>query len=182
MTAPVALGEALERLLPHCDGSVFKVADRLNNHAKLAEITILGDGIAMHPSSVPGMVKVDGFVSPTGSPYLIIQAPHAKEWAFEREGFEKHCPGKPKGRRGRKPYDREKLISTALVCIVVDGVPAGRDGKLKLDGRNGLFEKLERRLGEKALPERSTLYEIFNPIVNEIETARQAKSLASHKK
>ena len=182
MTAPVALDEALKRLLPHCDDCVFKVADRLNNHAKLAEVTILGDGNAMHPASVPGMVKVDGFVSPTGKRYLDIQAPYAKKWAFEREGFEEHCPSKPKGHRGRKPYDREKLFSTAFVCIVVDGVPAGRDGKLKLDGRNGLFEKLECRLGEKALPERSTLYEIFNPIVNEIETARQAKSLASRKK
>ena len=96
--------------------------------------------------------------------------------------FEKHCPGKPKGRRGRKPYDREKLLAAALVCIVVDGVPTGRDGKLKLDGRDGLFDKLERRLGEKVLPERSTLYDVFNPIVGEIEAARRAKSLGARKK
>jgi hypothetical protein len=182
MTGPVALDEALERLLPHCDDSVFKVADWLNNHAKLGEVIILGDGKTMHPASVPGMVKVDGFMSPTGKPYLKIQVPYAKQWAFEREGFEKHCPGKPKGRRGRKPYDREKLLATALVHIVVDGVPTGRDGKLKLDGRDGLFDKLERSLGEKALPERSTLYEVFKPIVEEIVAARQAKSLGGRKK
>jgi hypothetical protein len=99
MTAPdLTLPEVLERLLPHCDNSVFEVAKWLNDHAERNKIIILGDGKHMHPASVPGMVKVDGFVSPTGEPYLKVQAPYAKIWTIGREGFEKYCPGKAKSK------------------------------------------------------------------------------------
>jgi hypothetical protein len=52
----------------------------------------------MHPASVPNMVKVDGFMSSTGEPYLKVQAPYAKIWAIGREGFENHYPGKAKSK------------------------------------------------------------------------------------
>lgn len=99
MTAPdLTLAQVLERLLPHCDNSVFEVAKWLNDHAERGKVIILGDGKPMHPASMPAMVKVDGFVSPIGEPYLVIQAPYAKEWTIGREGFEKYYPGKAKSK------------------------------------------------------------------------------------
>ena len=96
----IAFDEVLKRLLPLCDGNVLAVADWLNDQVKLGHIELLGDGKPMHPNSVPVMLKVDGFVSPAGESYLVVQAPYAKVWNLGRYGFEAHCTGK--GRRGRK--------------------------------------------------------------------------------
>jgi len=181
--------EALERLLPYCDSSVFKVAKWLNDRAELGEIVILRDGEPVAPASIPSMLRVRGFVDSSGQMRLEVTPLDnfvpPKVWTFGREGFEKHCLSRLKGRRGRKPYDREKLVAAALTCIAIDGMPTGRDGKPKLDGRDGLFERLEHMLGAKELPERSTLYAIFNPIVEQIEAVRrgrQDKSLIDRKK
>jgi hypothetical protein len=164
----LTLAEVLERLLPLCDDSVFEVATWLNDHAERGKVKILGDGKPMHPASVPSMLKVDGFISPTGEPYLKIQAPYAKQWAFERETFEANRPNAPRNRGGRPvEYPRERIVTEALIYIAVNGAPA------TLDGEGGLFEKLELGLKPSEIPKRNTLYNIFNPIWKRIEDERK---------
>lgn len=91
-----------------------------------------------------------------------------KRWTVECASFEANRPDAPRNRGGRPlKYSREHLVTEALVYIAVNGTPD------TLDGHGGLFEKLEIVLKPTDIPERSTLYNIFNPIWGRIEDERK---------
>ena len=130
-SGPVTMTEALERLLPHCEGSPFKVAEWLDTKHRRGDVGLLGGGVAMSPSANPAMLGIAAHVMPaTGKPVLYVQVrqalgagypiwdcetliwddntkklsldKHHEFWAYDRTTFEQHFPGgDPKNRGGR---------------------------------------------------------------------------------
>jgi hypothetical protein len=114
---PVGLDEALERLLPYCDGSPHKVAERVNLLCRTGELALRVGGVEIAPAAVQsGMVMIVGRISPTGAKLLEgqIRGGWDPDWrrenpvfTFERATFEKHLLGAK--RKSSKPVQGEIL-------------------------------------------------------------------------
>jgi len=113
---PVGLDEALERLLPYCEGSPHKVAERINLLCRTGELALLVGGVAIAPAAIQnGMIGIIGRILPTGAKSLEGQIrggwdPRWREkpvFAFERATFEKHLLGAK--RKSRKWVQEEVL-------------------------------------------------------------------------
>jgi hypothetical protein len=187
---PVLMAEALERLLPYCDGSPHQVAARLDKQHREGDVGLLGGGTAMAPAANPALLGVVAHIPPVGEAFLYVQVrqnlgmhcpiwdgtvtsleQHHDFWAFERTSFENHFPNTatPKNRGGRPAeYSVEDLVTEALVYVVVAGALPKT-----VEGEGGLYEKLRDRLRSRC-PAPTRLREIFGPIYQRIENERLA--------
>jgi hypothetical protein len=142
----VSLDEALERLLPYCEGNPFEVARWLDLRQRAGKIRLLGDDDAMAPNAAPPMLGVMARVPPDGRASLYVEVRRHlgreyRTWTFERASFEDHFPT-PTNRGGRpREFTTEDLLIEALVYAgVVGGLPK------TVEGEGSLFEKLKSRL------------------------------------
>jgi hypothetical protein len=132
---PVLFAEALERLLPHCNGNPFDVADWLNNRHRTGRIRLFGvlkesgtgsAPVMMAPNANPVMLRVMARVPPDGGTELYVAGLGIayQDWTFERASFEVNFPGAPVNRGGRpRVYDRENVLVEAAMAIFEDGLP-----------------------------------------------------------
>ena len=132
-SGPVTMTEALERLLPHCEGSPFKVAEWLDTKHRRGDVGLLGGGVAMSPSANPAMLGIVARIMPNGRAVLYVQVRqalkgdypiwdgktisgdkrnkkkwesldrHHRFWAYDRTTFEQHFPGGEPKNRGGRP-------------------------------------------------------------------------------
>jgi hypothetical protein len=167
----VPLPDALERLLPHCNGDPFEVAEWLNRHHRTGKIPLLDDdGVEMAPAANPGMLGIVARITPSGKHCLEVQVRPGgwdPRWtrghpafSFERESFEAHLASAFKNRGGRpRAYKREDILIEGAMVAFEDGVP-------------GTFEAfwgaVEARLGD-ASPGETLLKEILGPLYKRLE-------------
>jgi hypothetical protein len=175
-TPDMTLDEVLEQMLPHCSGNPFEVAKWLGDHVELGEVRLLADGIFVPPHLYSTHLRMVAQVAPDGRAGISVELMRGfglgekgtvpiKQWTVERKSFEENRPGAPRNLGGRdREVDRERLLREALIYSVVYGWPD------HLDGDGGLFDKLGARV--KNLPARTTLYEIFTPVVDGIKDER----------
>ena len=105
---PVLLDEALERLLPYCEDSPHKVAERVNLRCRTGELALRVGDVEINPAAIQnGMVTIVGRISPTGAKSLEGQIrggwdPRWREnpvFAFERATLEKHLEKRKSSKR-----------------------------------------------------------------------------------
>jgi hypothetical protein len=112
---PVSMADALERLLPYCDGNPHKVAARLDARHREGEIRLLAGGVVMAPGANPAMMGIAAHIPPDGRAVLYVQVrkalvgdypiwdgktvesleKHHQFWTFERKSFDAHLPDEP---------------------------------------------------------------------------------------
>jgi hypothetical protein len=172
----VALDEALERLLPHCDGCPHQAAERINLLCRTAVLALHVGGVAIAPASVQaGMLVVVGRISPTGAKSLegMISGGWHPDWrhakpafTLERASFEKYLRGLLGARknRGGRPaeYSKEDLFAEALVCAGFKGLPRS------MTGIGSLHEQLQLRMSTRC-PGEAQFKEFFGPIYQRIK-------------
>jgi hypothetical protein len=188
-SGPVTMTDALERLLPHCDGNPHKVAARLDAQHRDDDVFLLGGGVAIPPESNPSMLGIKAHIPPAGPAFLYVQlragrppgpvwdvgmtlkdlGEHHRFWTFERKSFEDHFPSAPKNRGGRPPVftqqDRENILVEAAVAVYEEGLP---DNPLTLEG---LSNAVAARLGD-ASPGLTLLKEILGPLWRKLKAAQ----------
>jgi hypothetical protein len=138
---PVGLDEALERLLPYCDGSPHRVAERVNLLCRTGELTLLVGGVEINPAAIQsGMITV--VISPTGALEGRIQGGWHPDWrrenpvfTFERASFEKHLPG---AKRKGNPW-----AVRAIVKRIQARWPAGLPSGMNIEKVRGLISDKE---------------------------------------
>jgi hypothetical protein len=179
----VSLAEALNRLLPHCNNNPFEVANWLNLRQQTGKVRLLGDGEPIAPNANPSILGVMARIPPDGKAELYVEVRRSidgcyQKWAFQRESFEANLPGVPAVNKGGRPpeYDRERLVTEALIYTIVDGWPDS------LNGVGGLFEKLKDRLGESKTAGRTQLFNLFTPIQRRIDAEKKEKADQAAKK
>jgi hypothetical protein len=180
------MDEALERLLPHCNGSPHKVASRLNDQHREGDVCLLAGDIAMDPGSNPSMLGIVAHIPPDGRAFLYVQvrsgrpagpvwdgrtseslAEHHRVWAFDRATFDEHFPV-PVDRGGRPPkYDRDSILVEAAVAIYEVGLPS----PLTIQGWTDMIGG---RLGDKS-PGDTLLKEILGPLHKRIKAIERKR-------
>jgi len=190
-SGPVTMTEALERLLPHCEGSPFKVAEWLDTKHRRGDVGLLGGGVAMSPSANPAMLGIAVHVMPaTGKPVLYVQVrqglgagypiwdcetliwddntkkpsldKHHEFWAYDRTTFEQHFPTADKNRGGRpRKYSREDILIEAAVAACKLALEEGNIPKSLT--LEGLCGMVEDRMGAGS-PGTTTLKNVIGPL------------------
>ena len=182
-TGPVFFDEALGRLLPHCEDSLFEVVEWLNERHRRGHIDLLAGGVAVTANTNPAMLGFAGRVLPNGKAVLYIQVRqdlgnarsypiwdgktmeslklHQQVWANDRATFEQHFPA-DENRGGRPPkYSREGVLNEAAALAVEIALD---DGSLPQPlTLNWLCNAVEERMGP-ASPGTTMLKEILSPL------------------
>jgi hypothetical protein len=170
----LTLDEVLEQMLPLCNDDPFEVAKWVDGHIKKKSgLRLLADVVFVPPDLYSTHLQVVARIAPDGRASLSVELERAfgldgapiKQWTVERKSFEANRPNAPRNLGGRdREVDRERLLKEALIYSVVHGWPD------HLEGEGGLFDKLAAKI--RNMPGRTTLYEIFTPIVNRIKDER----------
>jgi hypothetical protein len=185
-SGPVTLVEALERLLPHCEGNPHKVASRLDAEYRDGGIRLLGNGVAMAPNSSPSLLGIAAYIASDGKAVLYVDVrqalpgysssqpswpvdhleQHHRFWTFERASFEDRLRGTPKNPGGRPPvYDREGILIEAAVSVYKDGLP----GPFTLEK---FAAQVAARLGD-GTPSSTWLEDLLRPLWKKLRASGQ---------